>query len=85
MVRLRVLEILQEQNHTKYWLFKQMDLSMHISCFQSVRENKKMYCPALSYTGRTVLKSLCLWKRRIQGIVGRLFDKAGKPRSNLLI
>ena len=26
MVRLRILEILQEQNHTKYWLFKQMDL-----------------------------------------------------------
>ncbi len=27
MVRLRVLEILEEQNHTKYWLFKQLDLS----------------------------------------------------------
>lgn len=27
MVRLRVLEILAEQNHTKYWLYKQMDLS----------------------------------------------------------
>lgn len=27
MVRLRILEILKEQNHTKYWLFKQMDLS----------------------------------------------------------
>lgn len=27
MVRLRVLEILEEQNRTKYWLFKQMDLS----------------------------------------------------------
>ena len=27
MVRLRILEILAEQNHTKYWLFKQMDLS----------------------------------------------------------
>lgn len=27
MVRLRVLEILEEQNHTKYWLFKQMNLS----------------------------------------------------------
>lgn len=27
MVRLRILEILEEQNHTKYWLFKQMDLS----------------------------------------------------------
>ena len=27
MLRLRILEILEEQNHTKYWLFKQMDLS----------------------------------------------------------
>lgn len=27
MVRLRILEILEEQQHTKYWLYKQMDLS----------------------------------------------------------
>lgn len=27
MVKLRILEILEEQDHTKYWLFKQMDLS----------------------------------------------------------
>lgn len=27
MVRLRILEILKEQGHTKYWLFKQMGLS----------------------------------------------------------
>lgn len=27
MVKLRVLEILEEQGHTKYWLYKQMDLS----------------------------------------------------------
>lgn len=27
MIQLRILEILEEQNHTKYWLFKQMDLS----------------------------------------------------------
>lgn len=27
MVRLRILEILEEQNHTKYWLFNQMGLS----------------------------------------------------------
>ena len=27
MVRLRLLEILEEPNHTKYWLFKRMDLS----------------------------------------------------------
>lgn len=27
MVRLRILEILSEQHHTKYWLYKQMDMS----------------------------------------------------------
>lgn len=27
MVRLRVLEILEKQNHTKYWLYKQMEMS----------------------------------------------------------
>lgn len=27
MLRLRVVDILKEQNHSKYWLFKQMDLS----------------------------------------------------------
>ncbi len=27
MVRLRVLDILKEQQHTKYWLYKQMDMS----------------------------------------------------------
>ncbi len=27
MLRLRILEILNEQHHTKYWLYKQMDLN----------------------------------------------------------
>lgn len=27
MVKLRILEIWESQNHTKYWLFKQLDLS----------------------------------------------------------
>ena len=27
MVRLRILDILNEQGHTKYWLYKQRDLS----------------------------------------------------------
>ena len=27
MVKLRILEILESQNHTKYWLFKPLDLS----------------------------------------------------------
>lgn len=27
MIKLRVLEILKEQNHTKYWLYNQMNMS----------------------------------------------------------
>ena len=27
MIRLRVLEILEEQNHSKYWLYKRMEMS----------------------------------------------------------
>lgn len=27
MLRLRILDILEEQGHTKYWLYKQMELS----------------------------------------------------------
>ncbi len=27
MVRLRVLEILKEKNHSKYWLYKRMEMS----------------------------------------------------------
>lgn len=27
MIRLRILDLLAEQEHTKYWLYKQMDMS----------------------------------------------------------
>lgn len=27
MLRLRILDILEEQNHTKYWLYKRMEMS----------------------------------------------------------
>lgn len=27
MVKLRILDILKEQNHSKYWLYKRMDMS----------------------------------------------------------
>ena len=27
MVKLRILEILEEQGHTKYWLYKSMDIN----------------------------------------------------------
>lgn len=39
MVRLRILEILEEQNHTKYWLFKRMDMLSYRN-FQNIIENK---------------------------------------------
>ncbi len=39
MVRLRILEILKEQDHTKYWLFKRMDMLSYRN-FQNIIENK---------------------------------------------
>ena len=30
MVRLRVLDILEEQDHSKYWLYKQMEMSLSL-------------------------------------------------------
>lgn len=39
MVRLRILEILAEQNHTKYWLYKRMDMLSYRN-FQNIVENK---------------------------------------------
>lgn len=39
MVRLRILEILKEQNHTKYWLFKRMDMLSYKN-FKNIVENE---------------------------------------------
>ena len=39
MVRLRILEILEEQNHTKYWLFKRMEMLSYRN-FQNIIEGK---------------------------------------------
>jgi DNA-binding Xre family transcriptional regulator len=39
MVRLRILDILEEQNHTKYWLYKRMDMLSYRN-FQNIVENK---------------------------------------------
>ena len=38
MVRLRILEILEEQEHTKYWLYKRMDM-MSYRNFKNIVEN----------------------------------------------
>ncbi len=39
MVQLRILEILEEQGHTKYWLYKRMDMLSYRN-FQNIVENK---------------------------------------------
>jgi DNA-binding Xre family transcriptional regulator len=39
MVRLRILDILAEQGHTKYWLYKRMDMLSYRN-FQNIVENK---------------------------------------------
>jgi DNA-binding Xre family transcriptional regulator len=39
MVRLRILDILEEQQHTKYWLYKNMDMLSYRN-FQNIVENK---------------------------------------------
>ena len=39
MIRLRILEILEEQGHTKYWLYKRMDMLSYRN-FQNIVENK---------------------------------------------
>jgi len=57
MIRLRVLDILEERNLTKYWLYKQMELSyqnfnkMMNNETQSIRfENIEKLCRILECT-----------------------------------
>ncbi len=39
MVKLRILEILEEQGHTKYWLYKLMDM-MSYRNFKNIIDNQ---------------------------------------------
>ncbi len=39
MVRLRILDLLEEQEHTKYWLYKQMDM-MSYRNFKKIVDNE---------------------------------------------
>ena len=64
MVRLRVLEILQEQNHTKYWLYKQMDLS-----YQNFNRMVTNQTTSIRYEDLDTLSTL------LNCSVGDLFEK----------
>lgn len=39
MVRLRILDLLEEQEHTKYWLYKRMDM-MSYRNFKKIVDNE---------------------------------------------
>lgn len=64
MVRLRILEILEEQGHTKYWLFKQMDLS-----YQNFNRMVKNETRSIRFENLDILSDI------LKCPVGDLFEK----------
>lgn len=71
MVRLRILEILEEQNHTKYWLFKQMDLS-----YQNFNRMVMNETRSIRFENLDALSSI------LGCPVGDLFEKTADPDSD---
>ena len=68
MVRLRILEILEEQNHTKYWLFKQMDLS-----YQNFNRMVMNETRSIRFENLDILSTI------LNRPVGDLFEKTENP------
>lgn len=68
MVRLRVLEILEEQNRTKYWLFKQMDLS-----YQNFNRMVTNQTSSIRFENLDTLSTI------LNCTVGDLFEKTNTP------
>ena len=71
MVRLRVLEILKEQGHTKYWLFKQMDLS-----YQNFNRMVKNETRSIRFENLDVLSDI------LNCPIGDLFEKISDDANN---
>lgn len=68
MVRLRILDILNEQNHTKYWLYKQMDLS-----YQNFNRMVKNETKSIRF------ENLDMLSRILNCPVGDLFEQTDDP------
>ena len=64
MINLRILEILEEQGHTKYWLYKRMDMLSYRN-FKNIVENK---------TSSIRFETLDKLKRILDVPVGELFE-----------
>lgn len=69
MVKLRILEILEERGHTKYWLFKQMDLS-----YQNFNRMVSDETKSIRFEN---LDALC---RILECPVGDLFKRTEEPK-----
>lgn len=69
MVRLRVLDILKEQNHTKYWLYKQMDMS-----YQNFNRMVSNETSSIRFDNLDKLSDI------LNCSVGNLFEKVTPPK-----
>lgn len=65
MIRLRILEILEEQGHTKYWLYKRMDMLSYRN-FKNIVENE---------TSSIRFETLDKLRRILDVPVGELFEE----------
>ena len=65
MVQLRILDILEEQGHTKYWLYKRMDMLSYRN-FQNIVENK---------TSSIHFETIDKLSRILDVPIGELFEK----------
>ncbi|MDY3995536.1 MAG: helix-turn-helix transcriptional regulator [Dorea longicatena] len=71
MVKLRILEILESQNHTKYWLFKQLDLS-----YQNFNRMVNNETSSIRFENLDKLSTI------LNCPVGDLFEKVEDPIDN---
>ena len=69
MVKLRILEILEERGHTKYWLYKPMDLS-----YQNFNRMVSDETKSIRFEN---LDALC---RILECPVGDLFKRTEEPK-----
>ena len=65
MVRLRILDLLEEQKHTKYWLYKRMDM-MSYRNFKKIVDNE---------TSSIRFETLDKLSRILNVAVGDLFEQ----------
>lgn len=72
MVRLRILAILEEQEHTKYWLYKRMDM-MSYRNFKNIVENE---------TSSIRFETLDKLSRILNVSVGDLFEQTDEDCTN---